>query len=149
MAAPATFDRLLLVGVRSGLGLRFYLDRPVIHVAPTREQLASGESLYATETVEQVLATCRRDLFLVKRRWRGAFDAAAAGQGRWVETLGDLGNIDVVRLTPVSVDGGADGVGEVGGAEVVAGVEEAAGEDPGGAEQQRVRHLAEGEAQRQ
>jgi 4-amino-4-deoxy-L-arabinose transferase-like glycosyltransferase len=79
--AGEEFDELVLVGVRNGYGLGFYLGCEVEHVAFSAEDLERGVA-HATQTLEQELAVGERQVFVVDTRRAERFEEIVRRAGR-------------------------------------------------------------------
>ena len=76
-----SFDEIVMVGVRNGYGLGFYLDCEVEHVAFTVAEVDRIRA-HRHQTVEEELAEDERQLFLVDSRRAHLFEEIVRGLGR-------------------------------------------------------------------
>ena len=94
IAGGTEYDEIVLVGVREGFGLSFYLGRPVEHVAVQARSF--GRSCpYCLETLLQELADVERWLFVVDERNRIPFEEVVRRSGRTLTVVGTIGTLTV------------------------------------------------------
>jgi len=92
--ADEAYDEIVLVGVRNGYGLRFYLGREVEHVAFSAEDLERGVA-HSNQTLEQELAESERQIFVVDTRRAQRFEEIVRTAGRTPRLEGTVRGVSV------------------------------------------------------
>ncbi|HOC43415.1 MAG TPA: glycosyltransferase family 39 protein [Thermoanaerobaculales bacterium] len=92
--ADEAYDEIVLVGVRNGYGLRFYLGREVEHVAFSAEDLERGVA-HSNQTLEQELAESERQIFVVDTRRAERFEEIVRSAGRTPQLQGMVRGVSV------------------------------------------------------
>jgi len=92
--ADEAYDEIVLVGVRNGYGLRFYLGREVEHVAFSAEDLERGVA-HSNQTLEQELAEGERQIFVVDTKRAERFEEIVRESGRTPRLQGMVRGVSV------------------------------------------------------